>query len=95
MFENYGRGDLVQYLESKGYYVEKSDTLECLRVAADLDAQARAFAESPLVRHAANNAQRIMREALHGTPEADKLRSTLYGDDEDVCEDDENIFLGW
>ena len=33
MFENYGRGDLAQYLESKGYYVENSDDIQALRIA--------------------------------------------------------------
>ena len=93
MFENYGRGDLAQYLESKGYYVENSDDIQALRIAAELDAQARAFAKSALVREAAANAQRIMREALHGNA-AQNVRAALYGDD-DMTEDDENIFLGW
>ena len=94
MFENYGRGDLVQYLESKGYCTDKSDDLECLRVAAKLDAEARAFAKSALVREVAANAQRIMREALHGVASED-IRAAVYGDEDDPTEDDENIFLGW
>lgn len=94
MFENYGRGDLAQYLESKGYFIDKSDDLECLRVAAELDAQARAFAKSALVREVAANAQRIMQEALYGTV-AENVRSAVYGDEDDPTEDDENIFLGW
>ena len=94
MFENYGRGDLAQYLESKGYYVENSDDIQTLRIAAELDAQARAFAKSALVREAAANAQRIMREALHAHA-AQNVRAALYGDDDDMTEDDENIFLGW
>ena len=94
MFENYGRGDLMQYLESKGYRTDKSDDLECLRVAAELDAHARAFAKSALVREVAANAQRIMREALHGAV-AENVRSAVYGDEDDPAEDDENIFLGW
>ncbi len=94
MFENYGRGDLAQYLESKGYYVENSDDIQSLRIAAELDAQARAFAKSALVRDVAANAQRIMREALHSNA-AQNVRAALYGEDDDMTEDDENIFMGW
>ena len=62
MFNNYGKGDLVQYLESKGYRVSMVDSVEHLRVAAELDHQARAFRASALVREVAQNAERMIRE---------------------------------
>ncbi len=65
MFDNYGKGDLVQYLESKGYNVSMVDSIEHLRVAAELDHQARAYRASPLVREVAQNAERMIREGGH------------------------------
>jgi len=62
MFNNYGKGDLVQYLESKGYKVSVADSVEHLRVAAQLDHEARAFRASALVREVAQNAERMIRE---------------------------------
>tara|TARA_R110002012_G_scaffold155531_1_gene316419 strand:+ start:708 stop:995 length:288 start_codon:yes stop_codon:yes gene_type:complete len=79
MFENYGRGDLAQYLESKGYYVAADEDLQALRIASELDAQARAFATSALVREVTVNAQRIMRETINN-PSFENVRQALYSD---------------
>ena len=65
MFDNYGKGDLVQYLISKGYDVTGNEKVEHLKVAAMLDFEARAYRDSPLIQEVAQNAERMIREGGH------------------------------
>ena len=82
MFNNYGKGDLIQYLESKGYKVSMVDSIEHLRVAAELDHQARAFRASALVREVAQNAQRMMREGSINQDDNQNDQPTWLDDNE-------------
>ena len=81
MFNNYGKGDLVQYLESKGYKVSVADSVEHLRVAAQLDHEARAFRASALVREVAQNAERMIREGEKSNQGSTDGPSWLDGND--------------
>ena len=69
MFNNYGKGDLVQYLISKGYNVTGNEKVEHLKVAAMLDLEARAYRDSPLVQEVAQNAERMIREGTNNQTE--------------------------
>ena len=83
----HARGDLVQYLESQGFYVKDTENTEDIRAAASVHAQAVAMSRSSLFRDVMTNAERILRRAtinmVNGPTETDTLFQD-FDDDDDV-----------
>ena len=90
MFSTYARGDLIQYLKSKGYYIKDTESVADLRIAARWHAEAEAYRRSQLVRDVAVNAERMLRETSF------ELDDTVDEDHDDNEEDDSRtMFMGW
>tara|TARA_B100000686_G_C16345230_1_gene739979 strand:+ start:369 stop:644 length:276 start_codon:yes stop_codon:yes gene_type:complete len=91
MFSMHGRGDLVQFLESQGFVVDRTEDTEDLRAAACMHAQVIAMQRSPVFRDVVANAERMIRKVSF------ELAHTIDEQIEDLDDDPDgnSMFLGW
>ena len=96
MFDKHSRGDLMQYLEARGYCVSDREDTEALRLAAKLDSEARMFRDSQLVRDVAKNAERMLRMGtVNSSARHDTIEQEFNSIFDDDGEGDGNPFFGW